>query len=66
MSRGVNGNGGPLEGIRVIDWTIWQLGPVSTRKMAPEHGENTDEVLTEILGYTSEQIADLREAGATL
>lgn len=40
--------------------------PVSTRKMAPELGEDTDEILTEVLGYTSEQITDLREAGATL
>ena len=24
----------PLEGIRVVDWTIWQLGPVSTALLA--------------------------------
>lgn len=25
---------GPLEGIRVIDWTIWQMGPVATAMLA--------------------------------
>jgi formyl-CoA transferase len=25
---------GPLEGIRVVDWTMWQLGPVSTMMLA--------------------------------
>ena len=24
----------PLEGIRVIDWTIWQQGPVSSMMLA--------------------------------
>ena len=24
----------PLEGIRVIDWTIWQQGPVATMMLA--------------------------------
>ena len=24
----------PLEGIRVIDWTIWQQGPVATTMLA--------------------------------
>ncbi|HKN13629.1 MAG TPA: CoA transferase [Candidatus Binatus sp.] len=26
--------GGPLEGIRIIDWTIWQQGPVATQMLA--------------------------------
>ena len=25
---------GPLKGIRVIDWTIWQQGPVATTMLA--------------------------------
>ncbi len=25
---------GPLDGIRVIDWTIWQQGPVATQMLA--------------------------------
>ncbi|MBE14518.1 MAG: hypothetical protein CL744_13220, partial [Chloroflexi bacterium] len=24
---------GPLKGIRVLDWTMWQFGPVSTSMM---------------------------------
>ena len=32
-SNGDNGVNGPLKGIRVLDWTIWQFGPVSTAMM---------------------------------
>jgi len=28
-----NEKGGPLKGIRVLDWTIWQFGPVATSMM---------------------------------
>ncbi len=28
-----NGTTGPLKGIRVLDWTMWQFGPVSTSMM---------------------------------
>ena len=28
-----NGANGPLKGIRVLDWTMWQFGPVSTAMM---------------------------------
>ncbi len=28
-----NGVSGPLKGIRVLDWTMWQFGPVSTSMM---------------------------------
>ena len=29
-----HGKLGPLDGIRVIDWTMWQFGPVSTMMLA--------------------------------
>ncbi len=32
-STGVDGANGPLKGIRVLDWTIWQFGPVATSMM---------------------------------
>ena len=34
MTNGTNGYKGPLDGIRVIDWTMWQFGPVSTMMLA--------------------------------
>ncbi|MCI0437564.1 MAG: CoA transferase [Chloroflexi bacterium] len=34
MTNGTNGKAGPLDGIRVIDWTMWQFGPVSTMMLA--------------------------------
>ncbi len=34
MNNGANGKTGPLDGIRVIDWTMWQFGPVSTMMLA--------------------------------
>ena len=34
--------------------------PVSTRKMAPAHGENTEELLIELLGYTWTDIEALK------
>lgn len=37
--------------------------PVRIRRLAPEHGEHTEEVLLEA-GYTWEEIAALRDAGA--
>lgn len=33
VSNGMNGANGPLKGIRVLDWTVWQFGPVSTAMM---------------------------------
>jgi crotonobetainyl-CoA:carnitine CoA-transferase CaiB-like acyl-CoA transferase len=51
-------------------WLQTPLGynktPISTRKMAPAHGENTEEVLMEALGYTWDDIGALQEAGAIL
>ena len=35
--------------------------PVSTRKMAPAHGEDTETVLIDMLGYDWEDIAELQE-----
>ncbi len=34
MTSDSNGLKGPLDGIRVIDWTMWQFGPVSTMMLA--------------------------------
>ena len=33
VSNGSDGVDGPLKGIRVLDWTIWQFGPVSSAMM---------------------------------
>jgi crotonobetainyl-CoA:carnitine CoA-transferase CaiB-like acyl-CoA transferase len=37
--------------------------PASIRLPAPTLGQHNDEVLTEILGYSKEQVDDLRKAG---
>ncbi|MCH8061929.1 MAG: CoA transferase [Chloroflexi bacterium] len=34
MASDANGKVGPLDGLRVIDWTMWQFGPVSTMMLA--------------------------------
>ena len=34
MSGQSDGSKGPLDGLRVIDWTMWQFGPVSTLMLA--------------------------------
>lgn len=34
MTNGNHSPKGPLDGIRVIDWTMWQFGPVSTMMLA--------------------------------
>jgi crotonobetainyl-CoA:carnitine CoA-transferase CaiB-like acyl-CoA transferase len=40
--------------------------PLSTRKMAPMHGENTDEILIEMLGYTWDDIENLKQENVIL
>jgi crotonobetainyl-CoA:carnitine CoA-transferase CaiB-like acyl-CoA transferase len=40
--------------------------PGAVRTLGPELGQHTEEVLTETLGYTWEQVGALKEAGATL
>lgn len=40
--------------------------PISTRKMAPQHGEDTQEILTGLLGYTEAGITELRESKVIL
>ena len=34
MNTGSNGYKGPLDGLKVIDWTMWQFGPISTVMLA--------------------------------
>ena len=40
--------------------------PLSTRKMAPTLGENTETILTEMLDYTWDDIAELQDEGVIL
>ena len=40
--------------------------PVSTRKMAPAHGEDTESILIDLLDYTWEDIASLQDEGVIL
>ena len=40
--------------------------PISTRKMAPAHGEHTEEVLIDTLDYTWDDIGRLQDAGVIL
>ena len=37
--------------------------PGSVRNVAPEHGQNTEEILLDVLGWEWERITELREAG---
>ncbi|MDP7413813.1 MAG: CoA transferase [SAR202 cluster bacterium] len=57
----------------VIGPSKWAQTPVSysetplhTRKMAPALGENTEEILIDLLGYTWDDIAAMRDEGAIL
>jgi len=40
--------------------------PLSTRKMAPAHGEDTEEILINLLGYDWDEILSLKTEGAIL
>ncbi len=44
----------------------YSKNPVSTRKMAPAHGEDTETVLIDILGCTWDDIAALQDEGVIL
>ncbi|MCH8309490.1 MAG: CoA transferase, partial [Chloroflexi bacterium] len=33
LANGAVETSGPLKGVRVLDWTMWQFGPVSTSMM---------------------------------
>jgi crotonobetainyl-CoA:carnitine CoA-transferase CaiB-like acyl-CoA transferase len=52
-------------GVRQHAGIPWQMSgsSVAVRHAAPRLGEHTDQVLQEILGYSPERIAALREAG---
>ena len=45
---------------------IYSKTPLSTRKMAPALGENTEETLTELLGYTWDEIVGLKDKNVIL
>ena len=40
--------------------------PLSTRKMAPAHGENTEDILIDVLGYTWDDLVALKDKGVIL
>ena len=40
--------------------------PLSTRKMAPAHGEDTEDILLNVLGYDWDEIVSLKNDGAIL
>ena len=40
--------------------------PLSTRKMAPALGENTEDILTNLLGYTWDEVVILKDKKAIL
>ena len=40
--------------------------PLSTRKMAPAHGENTEEILIDLLDYTWDDLVALKDKGVIL
>lgn len=56
----------PEVGVRRHAGMPWKFSetPLAVRTPAPLLGQHTDVVLAEILGYTGEQIASFREAGA--
>ncbi len=45
---------------------ICSKSPVSNRKAAPALGENTEEILTEMLGYSWDDVVALKNEGVIL
>jgi crotonobetainyl-CoA:carnitine CoA-transferase CaiB-like acyl-CoA transferase len=59
----------PLHGVvgrRTLPGVPWLItpGPNGLRRAAPMLGEHTDEVLTEVLGYSAEEVQELINMGA--
>ncbi|HVN88789.1 MAG TPA: CoA transferase [Candidatus Binataceae bacterium] len=56
----------PEVGTRQHAGVPWKMSrtPTEVRAAAPVIGQHTDEVLTQLLGYSSDQVARLREQGA--
>jgi crotonobetainyl-CoA:carnitine CoA-transferase CaiB-like acyl-CoA transferase len=57
----------------VIGRTVWHQTPVTysktpvtTRKMAPQHGEDTQDILLHLLGYSQDDLTALQEARVIL
>ncbi len=46
-----------------IPWRVWPIEEEEPLQPSPTLGQHTDEILRERLGYTSEQITDLRQQG---
>lgn len=55
----------PATGRRTVPGIPWRLtnGPNGLRRPAPTLGQHTDEVLSDVLGYSPDEIADLRRRG---
>lgn len=50
--------------VKVIGYPVsFSKTPPSIQREAPEHGQHTEEVLSEVLGYSWERIAQLKEEG---
>jgi benzylsuccinate CoA-transferase BbsF subunit len=56
----------PEVGVRQHCGVPWRMSRTETKVRAPAPliGQHTDEVLTQVLGYSAEEVAGLREAGA--
>jgi len=56
----------PEVGTRQHAGVPWKMSrtPTEVRAAAPVIGQHTDEILTQLLGYSLEQVARLREQGA--
>ena len=56
----------PAVGRRTVPGIPWRLtnGPNGLRRAAPVLAQHTEEVLTELLGYSVEEVVRLTECGA--